>query len=298
MGGRYRNFFMTAWRYLPGRAQARRVGHCGSMPPVATCIRPRATCSAAPSKVYAINPWFAHYSPSAHALEVLAEFDTELWNTLCCPFPVHTFFIGLTSIHWREAWKYGQRAYRYCMHDAGHAMGAISMAAGGLGWQTRLLDDLGTDELALLMGTFRDHDAEREEPDMLIACVPDKRASNETSLSEVSVLSFESLAWQGRPNQLSRSHVEWGIEDIASQVRKPRGECQYQRFENPPLSRSRQRVRFHCAELFASAVVPWSWTGRPACPVTRSIACLTEPWRSGGVSLSVHYPGNRIFTWH
>jgi len=183
------------------------------------------------------KPMVCHYAPSAHALEVLAEFDSELWNTLCSPFPEHTFFIGLTSIHWREAWKYGQRAYRYCMHDAGHAMGAISMAAGGLGWQTRLLDDLGTDDLALLMGTFRDHDAEREEPDMLIACVPDKRATKETSLSEVSVLSFESLAWHGRPNQLSRSHVEWGIEDIASQVRKPRGECQYQRFENPPLSR-------------------------------------------------------------
>ena len=41
-------------------------------------------------------------------------------------------------------------------------MGAISMAAAGLGWQTHLLDELGVDDLELLMGTFRHHDAERE----------------------------------------------------------------------------------------------------------------------------------------
>jgi len=189
-----------------------------------------------PVKGLCDKPMVCHYAPRAHGLEVLAEFDTELWNTLSSPFPEPTFFIGLTSIHWREAWKYGQRAYRYCMHDAGHAMGAISIAAAGLGWQTRLLDELGTDDLDILMGTFRDHDAEREEPDMLIACIPHRRATKETSLSEASLLPFKSLAWQGRPNQLSRSHVEWDIEDIVSQVRKPRGDCKYERFENSPLS--------------------------------------------------------------
>jgi len=53
-----------------------------------------------------------------------------------------------------EAWKYGQRAFRYCQHDAGHAIGAICIAAAGLGWQTRMIDDLGTDELALLMARY------------------------------------------------------------------------------------------------------------------------------------------------
>ena len=122
-----------------------------------------------------------HDAPRVHGLEVLAQFDIELWDALRRPFPEHTFFIGLTSIHWREACKYGQRAYRYCMHDAGHAMGAIGMAAAGLGWQTRLLDELGADDLDLLMGTFRDQDAEREEPDMLIDCIPDKRLRIQTS---------------------------------------------------------------------------------------------------------------------
>jgi SagB-type dehydrogenase family enzyme len=182
------------------------------------------------------TPIVCHYAPQAHGLEVLAEFDARHWDALCTRFPAHTFFLGLTSIHWREAWKYGQRAYRYCMLDAGHALGAISMAAGGLGWQTRLLDALGAEDLALLMGTFRDHDAEREEPDMLIACVPAWQVLDETGLPEAAVRPFASLAWQGRPNQLSPSHLEWGLEDIAQAVRKPRGEVQYEQFENPPVA--------------------------------------------------------------
>jgi nitroreductase len=28
----------------------------------------------------------------------------------------------LASVHWREAWKYGERAFRYCQHDVGHAI--------------------------------------------------------------------------------------------------------------------------------------------------------------------------------
>ncbi|MEN8801665.1 MAG: SagB/ThcOx family dehydrogenase [Thiogranum sp.] len=182
------------------------------------------------------RPMVCHYAPKVHGLEVRAEFDTALWNTLCGHLPEHAFFIGLSSIHWREAWKYGQRAYRYCMHDVGHAMGAISMAAGGLGWQARLLDDLGSDSLALLMGTFCDHDAEREEADVLMACVPAVQATKGMSLPVASVMPFEALAWQGSPSQLSPSHLDWGMDDIAQQVRKPRAACQYKTFENPPLS--------------------------------------------------------------
>ena len=136
----------------------------------------------------------------------MAEFELRLWKQLSSRFPRGTSFLGLTSIHWREAWKYGQRAYRYCQHDAGHAIGAISIAAAGLGWQTRILDDLGRDELALLLGTFPDHDAEPEEPDVLLACGPFEETS-EIGLPEEQVRGFESLKWHGSPNQLSPSHV-------------------------------------------------------------------------------------------
>ena len=180
------------------------------------------------------RPMVCHYAPREHALEVRAEFDPVLWDALRGRFPEHTLFIGLSSIHWREAWKYGQRAYRYCMHDAGHALGAISIAAAGLGWQTRLLDALGAEDLALLMGTSRAHDAEREEADLLIACVPERQPLDQVGLPEAALRAFASLAWQGRPNRLSPSHIDWGMEDIAAAVRKPRGAPHCEGFENPP----------------------------------------------------------------
>ena len=41
--------------------------------------------------------------------------------------------IGVASIYWREAWKYGMRAFRYCQHDCGHAIAAVAYAAAALG---------------------------------------------------------------------------------------------------------------------------------------------------------------------
>ena len=39
------------------------------------------------------------------------------------------FLLGLASVYWREAWKYGERAFRYCQHDVGHAIGTVRIAA-------------------------------------------------------------------------------------------------------------------------------------------------------------------------
>ena len=115
-------------------------------------------------------------------------------------FPRTPFFWASLPFTGERPGKYGQRAYRYCQHDAGHAIGAVSIAAAGLGWQTRLLDDLGTDGLALLMGTFGEHDAEPEEPDVMMALGPFNEETNETGLPEDLVLSFESVHWRG-PSQ-------------------------------------------------------------------------------------------------
>ncbi|MBL8211370.1 MAG: SagB/ThcOx family dehydrogenase [Bryobacterales bacterium] len=41
--------------------------------------------------------------------------------------------VVLTSVAWREAWKYGDRAYRYCLLDAGHAAEALRLAAQASG---------------------------------------------------------------------------------------------------------------------------------------------------------------------
>ncbi|MGD2137196.1 MAG: SagB/ThcOx family dehydrogenase [Gammaproteobacteria bacterium] len=182
------------------------------------------------------QPMVCHYAPLEHGLEVRAEFDPARWNRLCAGFPAGTFFLGLTSIHWREAWKYGRRAYRYCMHDAGHALGALSLAAAGLGWQTRLLDEPGTAELAALLGTAQAHAAEPEEPDLLLACMPASPPDPLPELSAELLQSFAALDWQGDPNRLSPAHVAWGIEAFAERVRKPHAACVYEAFTVAPRS--------------------------------------------------------------
>ena len=79
-------------------------------------------------------PGLYHYAPREHGLERRADCSAPLFTALMRGFPAQAFLVGLSSIHWREAWKYGERAFRYCQHDAGHAIGALRIAAATLGW--------------------------------------------------------------------------------------------------------------------------------------------------------------------
>ena len=87
-----------------------------------------------------LKPGLYHYAPKEHGLELRAEFSAEHVARLLAPFPPGAFLFGLTSVHWREAWKYGERAFRYCNHDVGHAIGTARIAAATLGWNMALLD--------------------------------------------------------------------------------------------------------------------------------------------------------------
>ncbi|HWP32680.1 MAG TPA: SagB/ThcOx family dehydrogenase, partial [Solirubrobacterales bacterium] len=75
-----------------------------------------------------------HYTSFEHALELRAELSSPVWEEIAAQLPAHAVLVGLTSIHWRESWKYGERAFRYCHHDAGHAIGSFAVSAAGLGW--------------------------------------------------------------------------------------------------------------------------------------------------------------------
>lgn len=168
------------------------------------------------------RPVVCHYAPREHALEARAEFSTDLWNRLTRGLPDDCVLFGLTSIHWREAWKYGERAYRYCQHDVGHALGAARLAASGLGWQARVLDALSSDQLSALLGVSEPGDAEPETPDCVLAAGPGDLARLGGSLDPEAVAEFSSLGWQGRPNRLSSSQVPWDIiEEVFQVTRKP-----------------------------------------------------------------------------
>ena len=84
-----------------------------------------------------------HYAPDRHELEERGRFDGAAWRAALQNGD--GLLVALTSIHWREAWKYGERAFRYCQHDVGHAVGAITLAAAALGWRTQLLPVVAAD---------------------------------------------------------------------------------------------------------------------------------------------------------
>ena len=164
------------------------------------------------------HPGVYHYAPKEHGLERRAEFAPSAWTALMAAFPRDSFLVALSSIHWREAWKYGERAFRYCQHDVGHALGAMRLAAAAHGWKLRLFDCLGDAALSRLLGLDRDADfagAEREHPELLALVVPGKWTDHlGVHLPERAVSEVVASRWFGSANALSGDHgVDWPLID-------------------------------------------------------------------------------------
>jgi SagB-type dehydrogenase family enzyme len=93
-----------------------------------------------------------HYRPSAHMAEQRAMGDLEV-KLAGISAPI--VFV-LTSIAWREAWKYSDRAYRYCLHDIGHAWQALALAARALGCDSFATGHFPDDEVSHLCRLHED----------------------------------------------------------------------------------------------------------------------------------------------
>jgi SagB-type dehydrogenase family enzyme len=167
-----------------------------------------------------------HYAPREHALEQRAELRDEIWAALARQLPPGSVLVGLTSIHWREAWKYGERAFRYCHHDVGHAIGAVIVAAAGLGWDTLLCEGVTDTDLAGLLGTDSQSGPEAENADCLLAISPpgaalpvDRQRAFTLALPPGALWPNE---WHGVPNRLSPEHgQDWPvIDEVAAATRK------------------------------------------------------------------------------
>ena len=182
-----------------------------------------------------LKPGLYHYAPKEHGLELRAEFPSGQIAKLLSPFPPGAFLVGLTSVHWREVWKYGERAFRYCNHDVGHAIGTARIAAATLGWKMTLLDGVAQHTTTMLLGTNRTEDfqgVEPEHPDCLAVMWPieDVRrgASGVRGNDTIGVPLFldpdvvKGLAagpWYGKANHLSREHgVHWDIIDEVAEA--------------------------------------------------------------------------------
>ena len=179
-----------------------------------------------PTEAYLINTdatLFAtgvyHYQAYEHGLEKRCTFNQPPEN--------QGIFIGLSSVHWREAWKYGERAFRYCQHDIGHALGCLRYAAAVLGWTVELITECADEELSALLGVNRAEDFkadEREYADILCRIHPQNTSSEYDFDSLIQAANIGS--WKGKAEKLNQYHLyKWNvINEVAQATEKPRTE--------------------------------------------------------------------------
>ena len=172
-----------------------------------------------------LEPGVYHYAPREHALEQRCILSEAACGAVVTGSSEGTFLVGLTSVHWREAWKYGERAYRYCQHDVGHAVGAVCFAAAALGWRVALLSAPSDAQVAGLLGLDRTTDftvAEAEHPDLIAAVVTDPTAAIPRIIAEDVVADVRASHWAGTANQLSQTRVDWAaIAEVEDATAKP-----------------------------------------------------------------------------
>ena len=162
-----------------------------------------------PTEVYLALRGFAdlddglyHYRADLHSLEFLCPGarTAQLAHDLAIPWAAESpLIVGLTSIFWREAWKYRSRAYRYCCHDLGHAMMSLLLAARALGLSggaiTHFADSRLTSALGLVGG---------DEAPMAFLVFPSRRPVERAP-------SPPGEAFAGIPNDLSAEEVPYEL---------------------------------------------------------------------------------------
>jgi SagB-type dehydrogenase family enzyme len=211
---------LSAWKQAPGtRAWSLRINpSSGALHPTEGYLL------AGPIPGLSETPALYHYAPYHHALERRLSMSPEEWAALTAGFPPSFVLIALTSIYWREAWKYGERAFRYCHHDVGHAIGAVVLSARMLGWHTRLIARVGSDDLDLLLGVASQTGPEAEHADCLLLLSLEEPKSAELRLTDDWRERWRQKSFAGTPNRLSQAHHDWpAIDAVAAATRAPSG---------------------------------------------------------------------------
>jgi hypothetical protein len=110
----------------------------------------------------------------------------------------------------------------------GHAIGAVAVAAGSLGWNACLLDGYGSQQVNYLLGLTHDEEPssteqgpvkgvfphlELEHGDCIMAVFPFGHVNAKPLQPHLAHLReyMESVQWKGKMNVLSRQHVNWPI---------------------------------------------------------------------------------------
>nr|BAL53158.1 nitroreductase family protein [uncultured Gammaproteobacteria bacterium] len=206
----FHSFALSAWKSAGGSRWALRCNpSSGNLHPTEVYLLTDAVAGLSQ------HPALFHYQPYDHSLELRAEHLSCDWAELIAPLPSSAALVGLTSIVWRESWKYGERALRYCLLDLGHALAALAYSAACLGWSVALLPEVAPEKLAQLLGVDRQTGPEAEHPDCLVAVFPEGRvnwpAVADWRLDAAKVQELARHLRPNPPNVLSPSHRPWPI---------------------------------------------------------------------------------------
>jgi len=140
-----------------------------------------------PTEVYVVLPpmkgisqktTICHYGVENHTLEILLESDTS-WKGL----PKESFFTLISSVIYREVWKYGERAFRYACLDSGHALRSLEISAKNLGWNYAINRKIDDEYLTKIFGFDKnDNFSEKELSEMLLFVSPKEIKNNDKFL--------------------------------------------------------------------------------------------------------------------
>jgi SagB-type dehydrogenase family enzyme len=196
------SFGLTAWKeHGPDRWALRANPSSGNLHPT--------ECYVIAIGIEDLAPGLYHYLPFDHALELRAEFEPP-----SPPNSVQRLWVLTSSIHWREAWKYGERALRYCLLDSGHALGSVAYAAQTLDLEFRPLP-LASSALGELLGLNRAADfvgVEAEEPDW----VGSIQSSSELGPHWPHL---EATSWHGRASRIDPHPMyKWPEIEVAAEA--------------------------------------------------------------------------------
>jgi len=193
---------LSAWKEIPGHRWALRINpSSGNLHPTeAYALLPAMEELGSGGGVY-------HYLSRDHALELRTSWNCSDTMNLK-DSPAAGFYVSFTSVPWRESWKYGERAFRYCQHDLGHALAAVRFSAAMLGWKAEL-QTVAPEYLVWLLGLEPPaHPLEPEIPEALV------RIETAAAEAPFALPAAESpMEWFGQPNQLSAGHQPWPMID-------------------------------------------------------------------------------------
>ena len=194
------SFGLSAWKqYGPDLWAVRCNPSSGNLHPTEAYVVCR--------QISGIEDGVYHYISRDHSLELRASFSAS-------QFDAPGLLVGISSITWREAWKYGERAFRYCQLDTGHAIGALRYAAAALGWKLHVSSS-NHQQIEQWLGLDRNNDfkgAEREEAELLVEITTEKTGASLPC-------NFQPAQWHGQANTLDAHPMyRWPVIDEATQA--------------------------------------------------------------------------------